>query len=88
MQLVTSSYNQKHTNTLKKLALLLCMPKEGEKAISFVARLKQMFKEADLAKMTTDKFQRFFLIAGISNSSLPNKLLEVNDPTFDKLWRK
>ena len=88
VQLVTAAYNQKYTDTSKKLALFLCKPKEGEKAISFVARLKQHFQEADLNNMSIDEFQRFFLIAGISNSSLRNKLLEVQDPTFDKLVEK
>ena len=88
VQLVSATYNQKHTDTSKKLALFLCKPKPGEKPVSFVARLKQMFQEADLSKMSTDEYQRFFLIAGISNSSLRNKLLEVVDPTFDKLVEK
>ena len=86
--LIDKVYNRKHTATSKKLALFACKAKPGEKPVSFVARLNQLFIDADLISMGPDEMKRFFLISGITQSGLRTKLLEVTDPTYNKLIEK
>ena len=88
MGLIETVYSRKHTATSKKLALFTCKAKDGEKPVAFVARLNQLFQEADLISMTTDETKRFFMIAGVDNSTLRSKLLEVNEPSYAKLVEK
>ena len=80
VQLIEKVYSRKHTATSKKLALFTCKTKQGEKPIAFVARLNQLFTEADLVSMSVDETKRFFLISGITHSGLRSKLLDVAGP--------
>ena len=88
VQLIEKVYSRKHTATSKKLALFTCKTKQGEKPIAFVARLNQLFTEADLVSMSVDETKRFFLISGITHSGLRSKLLDVAEPTYAKLVAK
>ena len=88
LSLIETVYNRKHTDTSKKLSLFMCKSKQGEKPISFVARLNELFQEADVATMSPDEIKSFFLIAGLNNTSLRNKLLDITEPTFNKLVEK
>ena len=88
MILIDKVYNMRHTMTSKRLALFSCKSKQGEAPAAFVARLNQLYQEADLAAMSTDQMRVFFLISGITNSTLRNKLIEMQNPTFEQVCQK
>ena len=78
----------RHTMTSKRLALFMCKSKQGEAPVAFIARLNQLYQDADLAAMTVDEMRTFFLISGITNSTLRTKLIEMKDPKYEEVCEK
>jgi len=88
MSLLERIYNLRHTMTSKRLALFLCKAKSGESPVAFIARLNQLYQEADLATMTVDQIRIFLLISGITNNTLRKKLIEMDNPTYEQVCAK
>ena len=88
LALIEKVYEVRHTMTSKRLALFMCKSKQGEAPVAFIARLNQLYQDADLAAMTVDEMRTFFLISGITNSTLRTKLIEMKDPKYEEVCEK
>ena len=87
MILVEKVYGRRHTENSKQLNLFMSRQKSSEGPMAF-ARQNLLYQEANLTSISVEEMRAFFLIAGMTNEQLRQKLLELKTPTYEQLMEK
>ena len=88
IDIISKIFDGKYSGFSRRLEMMTAKMKPGEQPMAFVGRMNRLYQEADLANMTIDKYRVFFLVAGLNHKVLRNKILDMNEPSYDDVVAK
>ncbi len=88
MSIIREEFDQAYPLQLKRYDFFQCKQEPGEALSTFVTRLRQLGKEADLPNLTVDQTYVFRVLVACTDDKMRQELLKLDNPTLHQLERE